>query len=314
MAPTRNALTRRQMLATTAAVPALALGTHAVTTPVSDAPVRFCLNTSTIRGFKLGIEEEVDLAAAAGYDAIEPWVSSLKQYREAGKSLPDLKQRIADRGLTVESAIGFAAWIVDDDTRRAQGLEDARRDMDLLARIGGKRLAAPPSGATKEPGLDLFKAAERYRALLEIGDEIGVVPQVEVWGFSANLSRLGESVFVAVESGHPRACLLADIYHVYKGGSDFAGLGQLSANCLQVLHLNDYPADPPREKISDRDRVYPGDGVAPITDVLRTIRSTGANPVLSLELFNPVYWKNGTAAQVAETGLRKMKSVVAARS
>jgi 2-keto-myo-inositol isomerase len=30
----------------------------------------------------------------------------------------DLKKRISDCGLTVESAIGFAEWIVDDDARR----------------------------------------------------------------------------------------------------------------------------------------------------------------------------------------------------
>jgi sugar phosphate isomerase/epimerase len=71
--------------------------------------------------------------------------------------------------------------------------------------------------------------------------------------------------------------------------------------------MNDYP-DIPRDRINDKDRVYPGDGVAPIAEVLRIIRSTGANPVLSLELFNPAYWENGNALDVARTGLDKMKA------
>ena len=169
--------TRRKFLAASAVLPGLALVPRAPARPAPFAQAQFCLNTSTIRGFNLGIEEEVDVAANAGYDAIEPWISSLREYRDAGRSLPDLRKRLEDRGLTVESAIGFAPWIVDDDAQRAKGLEEARRDMDLLAQVGGKRLAAPPSGATREPGLDLFKAAARYRALLEIGDEIGVVPR-----------------------------------------------------------------------------------------------------------------------------------------
>lgn len=49
----------------------------------------------------------------------------------------------------MESGIGFAKWIVDDDDERGKGLEEAKRDMDTLAQIGGKRLAAPPAGATK---------------------------------------------------------------------------------------------------------------------------------------------------------------------
>ena len=75
-------------------------------------------------------------------------------------------------------------------------------DMDMVRQIGGTRIAAPPSGATKE-AVHLLRAAERYRALLEIGDKIGVTPQVELWGFSRSLNRLGETAFVAMESGHP---------------------------------------------------------------------------------------------------------------
>ncbi|MCA9270643.1 MAG: sugar phosphate isomerase/epimerase, partial [Planctomycetales bacterium] len=176
-------------------------------------PFRFCFNTSTIRERRLPLSEIVDLVADAGYDGIEPWIGEIQRHIQDGGSLADLRHQISDRGLTVESAIGFAQWIVDDDEQRAEGLAQARRDMELVRAIGGGRIAAPPAGATNGDKLDLFVAAERYRALLEVGAEIGVVPQLEVWGFSTNLSRLGESVFVCVESGREDACLLPDIYH-----------------------------------------------------------------------------------------------------
>jgi len=276
----------------------------------SSCPFRYCLNTSTVRGQKLGLEKEIDVAAEAGYDALEPWVRTIQQYVEAGGKTSDIRKRLADRGLTVESAIAFSRWIVDDDAERAKALKQSRREMDVLAQIGGKRIAAPPAGATREPGLDLMKAAERYRALLEIGDEIGVVPQVEVWGSSKNLYRLGQSMFVVIESGHPKACLLPDAYHIYKGGSDFNGLKALSGRAIQVFHMNDYPADPPRETIGDRDRVMPGDGIAPLTQILRDLRDNGSRAVLSLELFSPAYWEKD-ALEVAKTGLAKMKAGVA---
>jgi sugar phosphate isomerase/epimerase len=270
---------------------------------------RFCLNTSTIRGQKLPIEEEVELAAKVGYHAIEPWLRELTEYVERGGKLSDLKKRIADAGLTVESAIGFANWIVDDDQQRKQGLEAARRDMDLLAQIGGKRIAAPPVGATKQTDLNLFSAAKRYAELLKVGAEIGVVPQLEVWGFSSSLSRLGEVAFVAIESGHDDACILPAVYHIYKGGSDFAGLNLLAGKSIQVFHMNDYPADPPRERINDDARVWPGDGVAPLDEILRGLVANGFQGHLSLELFNREYWQL-PAQETAATGLRKMKHAV----
>ena len=272
---------------------------------------RYCLNTSTIREPQLGIEKEVEIAGQAGYNAIEPWIPTLREFVKQGGSLPDLRKRISDAGLTVESAIGFANWIVDDDKRRSDALEEAKRDMDMLRAIGGIRIAAPPVGAndSKSVKIELSVVAERFRALLEVGDQTGVVPQLEVWGFSKNLSRLGDVMYVLGQVGHPKACALLDIYHLYKGGSDFAGLRLLSGNAMQVFHVNDYPAMPERDKISDADRVYPGNGIAPMSQILNDIGGPGRNIVLSLELFNREYWKQDPL-EVAKTGLAKMKASV----
>ena len=277
-------------------------------TQEAERPFRYCLNTATIRGQKLGIVKEIEVTARAGYDAIEPWVGSIQDYVQNGGTLTELRKRISESGLTVESAIGFPEWIVEDDIRRAKGMERAKREMDTVAQLGGKRFAAPPAGATDLPKLDLMKAAERYRALLEAGEQIGLVPQLELWGSSKNLGRLGECICVAMETGHRNACVLADVFHLYKGGSDVHGMRLLGGNALQVLHMNDFPSDPPREKIDDSYRVYPGDGAAPLAEILRLLRGTGGQKVLSLELFNRKYWAED-ALEVAKTGLAKMKAV-----
>jgi sugar phosphate isomerase/epimerase len=275
----------------------------------AERPLLYCLNTATIRGQKLGIIKQAEIAAQAGYDAIEPWLDSVGEYVKNGGTLAELRKRINDLGLTVESAIAFAEWLADDEARRAKGMEQAKRDMDTVAQIGGKRMAAPPAGATNGPKLELLTVAERYRALLEAGEQAGVAPELELWGFSKNLNRLGECVGVAMETGHRNACVLADVFHLYKGGSTLQGISLLGPNTVQVLHMNDYPKDPPREKIDDSYRVYPGDGSAPLTELLRLLHGTGGQKVLSLELFNRKYWSED-ALEVARTGLAKMKQVV----
>ena len=267
------------------------------------------LNTSTIRGQKLSIVEEIAIAARAGYQAMEPWVDELEHYAAAGGSLEDLGKRFHDAGISVESAIGFFDWVVDDADRRRKALETAKRSMDLVRRIGGKRLAAPPTGATDQPIHDLSKITERYRSLLELGDQMDVVPQVEVWGFSRTLGRLGEAACVAIDTGHPRACILPDVYHLYRGGSEFAGVKLLSPSAIHVFHFNDYPADPPRARITDADRVYPGDGVAPIRALVRDLAAGGFKVTLSLELFNRKLWSQDPLT-VARTGLDKLRAVV----
>jgi 2-keto-myo-inositol isomerase len=314
----KNCVSRRQFIAGLSAAigavitsqsKAIASLDSSKANPEMKGPFRYCFNTSTIRGQKLSLQKEIEITAQAGYNAIEPWVEKIYAHVRDGGDLKDIRKQVSDSGLTVESAISFFQWIVDDEDARAKGLEQAKRDMDVLAQIGGKRIAAPPAGATRQAGLDLMKGAERYHILLELGDRIGVVPQVELWGSSKNLHSLGEVMFVVIESGHPKACMLPDVFHIYKGGSDFSGLKYISAQAINIFHINDYPAEPPQETITDRDRVYPGDGIAPLTQIIRDLHINGSRAFLSLELFNPTYWKQDPLA-VAKTGLAKMKDSV----
>ena len=145
---------------------------------------------------------------------------------------------LADLEVKVESAIGFARWIVDDDLERQKGLDDAKRDMETVLNIGGTRIAAPPAGATDKQIIDVQVIVDRYRKLAEQGRKIGVIPEAEVWGFSKTMSRLGEAVHVAMESGHPKACVLPDIFHLYKGGSGYEGLKMLQGKAPSASSMS----------------------------------------------------------------------------
>jgi 2-keto-myo-inositol isomerase len=307
--------TRRDMLSQSiAAAGAAALGAQTATAEATsgqptDEPFGYCLNTSTIRGQKLPLVAEVEIAARAGYRGIEPWVAELDEYVKSGGSLADLRKRIADQGLAVESVIGFAEWVVDDDARRGKGLEEAKRIMNMTVEIGGRRLAAPPAGVSQADRLDLPTIAARYRALLELGQQQGAVPQLELWGHARVLNKLSDVAFVAIAAEHPQACILADSYHLYKGGSDVDGLRLLSGGAMHVFHINDYPAKPPRAEITDAQRVFPGDGAAPLGQLFRNLRYIGFRGMLSLEVFNREYWKQD-ALLVARTGLQKTREAV----
>src|SRR5918993_4228029 len=136
---------RRALLA--GATVALAAEAKAMQPTKTADPFGYCLNTSTVRlaegqwGKPRPVVELIDVAAKAGYQAIEPWISELDEYVKGGGTLKDLGKRFADAGLAVPDAIGFAEWVVDDEARRKKGLETAKRDMDKVQQIGGKRVA-----------------------------------------------------------------------------------------------------------------------------------------------------------------------------
>lgn len=276
--------------------------------PQPNASFTYCLNMATIRGHNLGFVKELEVASGAGFKAVEIWIDSLQTYLGKGGTLTDVKKRLEDLNLSVVNAIGFAEWIIDDDTKRKAGIEQMKREMDMLAQIGCKRTAAPPMGATEDPVLDLKKVAERYSTILDLGHATGVTPQLEMWGFSKNLRRVSDVMYVALETGNSSARVLLDIFHLYKGGSSIDTLPLISPSAIEILHVNDYPGNLSASAITDADRIYPGDGVAPIKKVLQILKNPARPLIISCEVFNKNYYKQDPLV-VAKTALSKMKTV-----
>ncbi len=299
-----------QFLGASAGLALLPRAGQAMPQPKAKPSFVYCLNMATIRGHQLSFMKELETASKAGFRSVEIWMDSLQNYLKQGGTLAEARRQLNNLGIQVENAIGFASWVVDDEAQRQKGLDQLQREMEQLAQIGCKRIAAPPAGATNESGLDLKKAAERYRTILEMGDKTGVVPHLELWGFSKNLSRLSEVMYVALESGHPAARMLLDVYHLYKGGSNINTLPLISSESVEIFHMNDYAAGMLPASITDGDRVYPGDGVAPVQQILKTWQHSQRPLILSVEVFNKNYYSQD-ALLVAQTALKKLKAMTA---
>lgn len=267
---------------------------------------KYALNTSTIRGQGLNLQEEINIVKKAGYDGIEPWISEIDSCVASGVNAVDIGKKIADAGLAVPNLIGFFEWSCDDDAKRVKGLIEARRNFEIAQKVGSKYLAAPPFGL--EADADLCGVAARYADLLAIGREYGVIPILEFWGAVKNLNRMSQALFVAAECGDRDAVILADVFHMYKSGSGHNSLKLIGPASLGLLHLNDYPGDIPLNMINDSDRVYPGDGVAPLTQIFADLRNANYSGMLSVELFNANYYRMD-ALYVAKTAFEKSKKV-----
>lgn len=269
---------------------------------------RYALNPPTVRGYNLSLREQVRLAIAAGFDGLEPWLKDVHAARQAGE-LRDIIAMARDHNFKFINGIAFGTWVDNDPARRAAGMAETQRDMEALAEMDCPCIAASMFGSHKagSPQLSREVIAERYAAVCALGQKMGVRPLLEYWGHSVNLCRIDDALWCAEHAHAAGAGVLADVYHTYRGGSNFASFRWLSADVLPVLHMNDYPARP-REILSDADRVWPGDGAAPWEQIFAALDAAGAEPWLSIELFNPNYWQSD-ALTTMRTALAKMKGV-----
>ncbi len=122
------------------------------------------------------------------------------------------------------------------------------------------------------------------------------------WNFGVSLQPSADSVNLpsSTAAAHPRAAVLPDFYHIYKGGNQMQSLGMIEASRMPLFHINDYPNDPAQPEIADKDRVFPGDGVCPLVDTIAMLIRNGFTGTFSLELFNPSYWQRPAEKSLAK--------------
>jgi 2-keto-myo-inositol isomerase len=302
-------LTRREILSLGGGAGALlaGVGSSLPAQSAERAPMTLALNTSTIRPAPL--ETKVRIAAEMGYDGIEVWDNELADHEGKGESLEDLGKLIADLGLFVPNVIGLWGCMPADDAERPAALETSKQRMERAVKVGARHIAAIPTPDREE--IDVIWAGERYREILEIGDEVGITPAVEFVGFFKGINRLGEAAAIGIESNHPKACLVTDTFHLYRGGSMFKGIRHLNGSFIAVCHFNDAPAFPPQFHQGDKDRIFPGDGVMPLVEFVSDLRAIGFNGPLSLETFNRDHWQQDPR-KIARIGIEKMQAIVEA--
>jgi 2-keto-myo-inositol isomerase len=254
-------------------------------------PFRISLNTSTLMAYTLPVAVQIEKVAAAGFDGIELWMRDIMAYLEQGGTTAALKAKLQEGNLKLENSIGFFEWCSDDAAKRKEAIEQLREEMRIIHEIGGEHIAAPVMGISKLEPSKMHDYAERYRAILELEKETGVLPVLELWGMGA-LHLISDCAQMVIATGHPKATMLLDFYHVHRGGNSWDTVDVLNGAKLPVMHMNDYPAEPKFDQLTDADRVLPGAGVCPFDVIVPKLYHAGFRGGFSVELFNKGYWES----------------------
>lgn len=276
---------------------------------LEELPFRISLNTSTIRAYNLTVEEQIDLVAEAGFDGIELWVNDVNNYINQGGTYEILSEKLKAKNMVLENMIGFSQWASDNENNRNQAKERLENDMLMAAKLGSKYIAAPVQGLQSFDMAKLDEYAQRYLEILEISDRTGVVPIMELWG-QGPLSKVGDGANIVITTGHPKATMLLDFFHLYRGGNSWETLDYINCSKLPVIHINDYPDTPPREQLRDSDRIFPGDGICPFNEIIPKLYKAGFRGGFSVELFNQNYWDTMDVKSILLTSYEKTLQVI----
>jgi 2-keto-myo-inositol isomerase len=291
-------LSRRTVLMTPAA---LLAGRAASAAPTMTLALH--QNTSAAAGYRGSLEGW----SRAGIKYVELTNTLLDEYLKTD-SLPAARRVLTDLGLTpVSSACGvFGLW--EPNPGRAAALDAFRKRCEMFAALGLTRIYSPTPTTEKFTRDDFTRGAANMREVGDIARQFGMTVMVEAVRSSTFIGTLPTMLKMIREAGHASVAPLLDFYHFYSGLSKLEDLDLLQPGEIGHVHFQDVP-DMPRELLDNTTRVIPGDGVAPIDRMLRTLAEKGYSGPLSVELFLPQFQK-GDPYEVAREIRQKSEAVM----
>lgn len=257
-------------------------------------------------------ETDVRIAGEAGYDVLEITATKLDKYLDS-HSIGDARQLIDAANLKTHAINSVEKINFRETSGRIAVLARTRQLAAYAQTLGCPWLVAVPGPApTGTPWSEIRDhTVEALRSMCDAAQPFGVGLAWEFLGFPwCSVRTVAQSweIFQAVD--RPNLGMVIDTCHYFAGDSTLDSVRAVPAQNLAIFHINDVEKMP-KEKIEDANRLFPGDGVIPLKEIIEAVRSTGFDGVASVEIFRPEYWKREPGS-VAREALAKSKKVLQA--
>ncbi len=256
---------------------------------------------------KTDLAGDIQAASQFGYDFVEIWAKKMEAYL-SDHSLEDLKG-LFKKGKLKPLAINSVEFITFNSSwektntmnmiKKYAGVAD-KIDCPYIVLVPSPR----PQGVSDK---EVYK--ESVSVLQEISDKFKnykVRFAFEFLGFSwCSVSTLEQDFKIVKGVGKNNIGLVLDTFHFYAGGSAIQSIKNVDKKKIFILHIND-AENLPKEKLQDGHRLFPGEGIIPLKEIISKLEEIHYDGPVSIEMFRPEYWAR-PPDEVARKGMEAIK-------
>lgn len=253
---------------------------------------RLCINPATTMPSDL--VTDVRAYSAAGFRAMELWLDKVDRHIAAGHSLTEVASLLKDNGLVAPAACSQGNLYIAAGDERRQALDQLRRKLDTMQALNCPTLIAhsdalpTPQPRPIAPLYDL--AVANFAEACDIAKPYGVRLAIEFIKGARVLGTPLTAQDVATRAGRDNGGVLFDTFHFYAGFGKLEDIDKLDGKRVFFVHVNDADSSVPREALTDKDRVFLGEGCFPLGPILDSLKKIGYDGYYSIELFNDDVW------------------------
>jgi 2-keto-myo-inositol isomerase len=253
------------------------------------------------------LETDIHIAGEAGYDVLEITATKLDTFLTS-HSTADARKLIDAARLKAYAINSVEKINFREAEGRAEVVARTRQLCEYAHALACPWIIAVPGPAPAGTQWEAIRdnAVTSLRAMSEIAAPHGVNLAFEFLGFpwcSVRTAAQGWEIVRATDRAN--VGMVIDTCHFFAGNSTLDSVRAIDAKKLAVFHINDVE-QMPKEEITDAHRLFPGDGVIPLKDIVDAVRGIGYDGVASVEIFRPEYWQRDPLAVAKEA---KAKSI-----
>jgi sugar phosphate isomerase/epimerase len=246
---------------------------------------KISLNDFTIRQAPVG--DRFDITREVGFSGIEFQIDEARDYAKQHGGLDSVLELLRRNNLRFDQSMMLRDCFSpthkkDREAFLRQG-EGFFQDTQFL---GGKVVL---TCATFGPA-EMDEAPSLFGELCDLADSFGINLALEFIGWAETIKDIGTARSIVEKAARKNGGILYDTLHHYFGGSSFRDLEELPTEHIFAVHIadaNDMNIHP--LEIARHHRVFPGEGVIPIPEILDILHAKGYQGSLALELFNDEY-------------------------
>ena len=259
---------------------------------------------------KTDLPGDIRAASQEGYDGLEIWAKKMEAFLSK-KSVRDLrglfkKGKIKPLAINSVEFITFnSSWEKINTMNLIQRYAEIADELDcpFIVLVPSPR----PQGVSDK---EIYE--ESVKVLREISNKFRnykVKFAFEFLGFSwCSVSTLEQDFEIVKAVNRKNIGVVLDTFHFYVGGSTLDSIQKMDREKLYMLHINDVEGLP-KSDLQDAHRLYPGEGVIPLKEIISRLKEIHYDGPVSIEMFRPEYWTR-PAEEVAKKGMEAIRKFI----
>ena len=247
--------------------------------------------------------EDVQTFAAAGFRAMEVWLTKLETHLEK-HSLLDTRELLEDQQMSLAAASYQGGLLLSQGEQRKVHFDHFRNRLEICQSVGIPLLLVIADFTGEIDSTSVSRALVSLKQAAQWAAGFDVRLGLEFRSSAAFCTSLDTALALINQCAEPNLGVCLDLFHYYTGPSKLEDLALLTRENLALVQVCDL-AGVPRELARDSDRVLPGDGDFLLGPIFQRFREIGYDGYVSVELMNPVLWEM-KGSQVAEMGMKAL--------